>query len=674
MEERYLLAIERIRQIPNEKILPCTFSEFFEREAEFLIFADKIYTQVLNGELCKLELTQLRKINKRLYENPVDISNQYLNALSCEIRSAVSYIFEQDEYNLTIRLELFLEFYSAYVEAGEDINGVFQSEGYQEPEAETLKNILYFYVSDYSKRAAEEKIRQMVVPEDSFAGRLILQADWSDVSSLYLYGEKVTDIEERTLLHLNSLPKETLQKMADTFTEGYRIGFETCGKDISIKKTVEIRYNLGFEPMVLLAVKNFEKIGLNTVLRRGRMNLLFGRGINSVGFTGASRGRQYEFDHKDDAALILDAHLSNIKTEALKHAYEKYEKEARLFGGPAVIEVFGEDAPQYVTSPVAPKYSTAQQKIIRKAASENMKIQLRYIPEEERSFTIIAFPTPDIGEPYGEIFDETIRINTLDYMKYRNIQQKLIDALDRGEYVLLKGRAGNETNLKIELCKLKDPSSQTIFENCVADVNIPVGEVFTSPVLKGTEGILHVSSVILNGLEYRNLKVGIKDGMVEDYSLENFKTEEENRKFFYENVLFFHKTLPVGEFAIGTNTTAYTFGRKFGIAKKLPILIAEKTGPHLALGDTCYSHDEESPMYNPDGKEVVARENECSRLRDTKPDEAYFDCHTDITIPFDELAEISVVCRDNTVIPIIEEGRFVLPGTEELNEALEQLL
>ncbi len=38
----------------------------------------------------------------------------------------------------------------------------------------------------------------------------------------------------------------------------------------------------------------------------------------------------------------------------------------------------------------------------------------QYIKGEERSFTIIAYPVPEIGEKYEEIFDEIIRINTLD--------------------------------------------------------------------------------------------------------------------------------------------------------------------------------------------------------------------------------------------------------------------
>ena len=48
-------------------------------------------------------------------------------------------------------------------------------------------------------------------------------------------------------------------------------------------------------------------------------------------------------------------------------------------------------------------------------------------------------------------------------------------------------------------------------------------------------------------------------------------------------------------------------GRRYGITDKLPILIAEKTGPHFAVGDTCYSYEEDLVTRNPDGKQIVAR-------------------------------------------------------------------
>ncbi|MBO7336099.1 MAG: aminopeptidase, partial [Lachnospiraceae bacterium] len=231
---------------------------------------------------------------------------------------------------------------------------------------------------------------------------------------------------------------------------------------------------------------------------------------------------------------------------------------------------------------------------------------------------------------------------------------------------------GNETDITVELWKLKDPKKETIFENCTADVNIPVGEVFTSPVLKGTNGLLHVSKVFLNGLEYKDLKVRFKDGMTTELSVNNFKTEKENQDFLKERLLFNRESLPLGEFAIGTNTVAFAMAQKYGIQAKLPILIAEKTGPHFAIGDTCYSQAEDHKVYNPDGKEIVARENECSAKRESDPEKAYFGCHTDITIPYDEIGEIASVRADGSTVPIIKNGRFVVKGTEKLNEALEK--
>jgi hypothetical protein len=225
--------------------------------------------------------------------------------------------------------------------------------------------------------------------------------------------------------------------------------------------------------------------------------------------------------------------------------------------------------------------------------------------------------------------------------------------------------------MKVKLYPLTDSFKQTIFENCVADVNIPVGEVFTSPVLKGTKGILHVPRIYLNDLEYRELELEFEDGLIVGYNCKNFADEAKNKNYIKENLLYNREYLPLGEFAIGTNTTAYMMGRKFDIAPRLPILIAEKTGPHFAVGDTCYKMSEEVKTYNPDGKEIVARDNEISILRKTEPEKAYFNCHTDITLPYDEIKEISVYRKDGTVIPIIKDARFVLEGTQSLNDAFD---
>jgi hypothetical protein len=94
-------------------------------------------------------------------------------------------------------------------------------------------------------------------------------------------------------------------------------------------------------------------------------------------------------------------------------------------------------------------------------------------------------------------------------------------------------------------------------------------------------------------------------------------------------------------------------------------------GPHFAVGDTCYSFEEDIRVYNPDGKEIIAKDNEISINRKSDISKAYFGCHTDITIPYDELGEIVSVTEKGEEITIIKNGRFVLEGCEILNEPFE---
>ena len=47
---------------------------------------------------------------------------------------------------------------------------------------------------------------------------------------------------------------------------------------------------------------------------------------------------------------------------------------------------------------------------------------------------------------------------------------------------------------------------------------------------------------------------------------------------------------------------------------------------------------------------------------------AYFQCHTDITIPYDEIGLLEAVLPDGNGVAIIRDGRFVLKGCEELNK------
>ena len=675
-EMRYELAIERIENIKGENTVSEKYRDYFRTLADFALLVDKLKEKIENGEYYKFSIEELECWNTHLYDdvlgehyktsyaNPAFATEKFgieygrlLSFLYTELRGVISYAFEKKTEYLDILFELFIEVYNQFEEENE-------------PEYEHVRQTIYWYASDYCDVFLADRIKEQIDPEDNFAADLIMNSDFNDVRYLYYYGEYVSENEKRTAMHLNELPLETIQKMADVYTEGYRIGFVNTGKNLSKKATVNIRYTLGFERVIRIAIENFRKMGPKPTIYRAGVSVLTKRQHLKIGYYGGIANKQYEYDHKDDQALILDRQFMERKLEVMRTTYGQYKDLARRHAGPACMETFGEEPFTPVSKSEAVKLNDKQKEISLEYDSKSSQIVNSYIPGDERSFTIVAYPVPEIGDQYEEIFDEIIKINTLDAKIYEKVQQTIIDALDQGTSVHILGNNGNHTDLRVQLYKLKDPKKETIFENCVADVNIPVGEVFTSPVLEGTNGVLHVSQVYLNELLYKDLEVTFSNGMVADYSCKNFEHELENKEYFLDNVLYRHPTLPLGEFAIGTNTTAYVAAKKYNIADKMPILIAEKMGPHFAVGDTCYSWAEDIKVYNPNGKEIVARDNSVSIQRKEDVSAAYFHCHTDITIPYEELKSITVECVDGKEIEIIRDGIFVLPGTEILNEPL----
>lgn len=683
VRERLELSLDRIRSIKEEDArLP--YGIYFKRTAGFLGMIRELLTARGIGEKElpesweKLSLEELSDWNHRLYEDilPENYGESFANpdyAADClgkefgpllsflytELRGCIVYAFEMRLEYIAILCETFLEVYNLFTQAWEEEN--------ETPREQAVRDALYWYVSDYVDLHLPWRIREGLDPALSFAADIIMDSDLTDLRYLYQYGEYVSDSERRLAAFMASLPEETIEKMAHTYTEGYRRGFEVMGRDLSKKKTVVVEYQLGFERMIRRAVEQFRSLGLEPVCYRAAVESLNRRSNGKRGYYGTSANRQYDYDHRYDSALYMGNAFKERKLSILKTAYEEYKDLAAMCAGPAVVETFGEEEFEPVNKKTAFSLNDHQQELTLSYATASRQIVNQYMPGDETSFTIIAFPRPEIGPDFEEIFKETIRINTLDYDTYQKIQQTLIDALDQAEYVRITGREGNETDLTVHLHTLNDPSRETNFENCVSDVNIPLGEVFTSPVLEGTKGLLHVKEVYVREYLFKDLRLEFEDGRVTEFSCGNFDSGKELVK---QVILNGHSWLPLGEFAIGTNTAAYAMAKKYNIGSKLPILIAEKTGPHFAVGDTCYSFAEDSPMYNPDGKEVIARDNEISLLRKEDMSRAYFSCHTDITIPYNELGDITAVKADGSEILLIQAGQFVLPGTEELNRAL----
>ncbi len=684
--ERRELVRERIELLLAENTIKEPYLGYFTKLAGFLQKVFAIAEEIEAGNYRNKPEAELACDNQKLYEdilpenyetsyaNPAyavtcfgEKEGRYLAFLNAELRAAMVRVFEKRYFDITVTAELFVEIYNLYEDAyraGEP------DEAAKESLLSCMEEAVYYYAHDYSEIFLELRALEAYDSSYDFAYDIIMNADLSNTKYLYYYGEYITENEKKIAEYLATFSDEEVQAMADTYTEGYIRGFVTMGADLSIKSTILLRYPIGFERMMRCAVKNFEKIGKKVTISRAPQDVITKFPGRRPGYTATQANPQFDYDHRYDCALFMDNRFKEHKLDCQKNTWEKVKEEMAAYAGPAVVETFGEPDFEPVAKPECCKLDAQQENLMNAYRNESGMLAMNYIKDEETSFTIIAYPLPSIGEEFDAIFAETVKVNNLDNEEYKKIQQAIIDVLDSGETAVIRGMGENKTDLTVNLASLTAPDKQTRFENCTADVNIPVGEVFTSPKLRGTNGVLHVSSVYLNGLEYKNLTVSFKDGMIADYNCSNFDSEEENKRFVKENVLFNQATLPLGEFAIGTNTTAYRMGQKFNIQSKLPILIAEKTGPHFAVGDTCYSRSEDHAVFNPDGKEIIARDNECSILRKTEPEKAYYNCHTDITIPYDEVGLIAAVQEDGTEIPIIRDGKFVLAGTEKLNEDL----
>lgn len=552
-------------------------------------------------------------------------------------------VHERIKIHVEETIQLFTNYYSTYSTMSADFDVLLN----------VIKN---YYTSTMYTTLYSSIVKRFSTSFDHYTN-WVKNADLSDLRYLYYYGNYVSEDDLTTAKFLNSLSESKVKKVMEITAKAYIEGFAEGNKDYTKKETVLLIFHMGMERLARYLIFELE----NTYnLKVCVADVLSGK-----------FEQQYLYDHRFATSLFLNEDFIEEQIKTTKQCYVNLSELMKAGSGRIYIDSFGD-------IPFSPENKTECLKFNQKQIELNKELNAinsmnfsKYSNKEETSYCIVAFPSPVIGEFYEEIFDKTIEINSLDHNNWLHLQQIIIDILDQSEAVQVVGEGKNRTNITIQMNKLHDPLKESNFLNCGATQNIPVGEIFTSPKLEGTNGLLHLQEIYLRDLYYKDLKIEFTNGRISSYTCENYNNEDDNKRYIEENLLFPHKSLPMGEFAIGTNTLAYSMAKKYDIMSRLPILIIEKMGPHFAIGDTCFSREEEIPIYNPDGKEVVARDNEQSILRKNDPLKAYTQVHIDITLPYHEIRHLTAVLKHNEKINIIYNGRFVLKGIESLNQYLE---
>ena len=265
VSERYELVRQRVEEIAKDAKTAGEATEFFEKTAKHLVVLYTVADASLNGELATMKADEGQRLNEKLvsdicgsnydtsYANPtyaVSVlgkdAGQMLSALYTEIRNCVDAAFEGNLLKLCIYSELFVEIFNYFEE--------------EEVDQELVKSAIYSFHHDYTEVFNEEYVARLVNPDYDYYMDILMEADLSTPSYLYRYGRFIGGNELESVRFLNSLSEEEIKAMASTYTEGYRIGFEVTNKDIRKKKTVNIRYHVGFERVVRCAIENFRKI------------------------------------------------------------------------------------------------------------------------------------------------------------------------------------------------------------------------------------------------------------------------------------------------------------------------------------------------------------------------------------------------------------------------------
>jgi aminopeptidase len=665
VEANYEKDIEKIKDIDQKVCDPKTkeasflskLSDIILKFYDFEKMADESYFTKNTFAKIQKEFNSLSKElkpseYKRSYLNPDFAVSEFgsktgkvVYSVYSLFRQYRSYACEHKIYQMERYNRMFLEMYAQYSKTKK------LSENF-------LRDLVCKYEKRYDLDESVLAYKEMFGRDFTHYKEIVLNADPKDLRYLYRYNVNITENEIKTAEFFKDYSKKKLDILAKQIAKAYSNGFSNNGKDLSIKSTVLLRFSAGQEQLIKRLIYFLKKdYNLDSI----------------VGCPSSTPiNKQAMHDLKFANAVYFDAEHAEKKIDQISKTYKRIEDDLAEYSGIILVESFGEKPFSPETKKNAWSYDQDQQKAYRDLMNNNQQLRQKYLPRTETSFCIIAFPSPEIGDNFEKVFEDILEVNMLDSAKYEKIQKNIIDAIDKADSVRVKGKNGNLTDIVIKNQPLKNAKKQTNYCNCGADVNIPVGEVFTSPQLKETNGTLHIKETFLNGLKFKELRLDFKDGFISDYSCANFKNAEDNKKFIKENLIFPHKTLPIGEFAIGTNTLAYVVAQKYKILDVLPVLIIEKMGPHFAIGDTCFSHEEDKAVYNPiDNKEITARDNEMTLNRKTDHSKAYTGVHTDITLPYEDIEFITGITSDGKEIDIIRNGRFAVKGTEELNVPLD---
>lgn len=334
MNERYELSLERIRLIVSEESVKEPYRDFFQKTAAFILKLDGILDRVLSGNTENDSSDELEQKNTEIYRdvleehyktsyaNPAfavssmgDEIGKYLGVVYVEIRKGIRYAYMGKKEYLTINNELFVEIYNCF-------------ENEEVPNYRALRNILYWYVSDYFDIFVADRIESVVGEKDTLEKEILMQRNLRDLRYLYQYGEYISAVEMDKAEHFNELSETEIEYMAEKYANLF---FSECEE--AEGKVFSLAYPIGMERVVRKFVKIVENRGFRLNVYREAESLFTLSGPFAEGVFGTDANEQYYVDHAFDLGLILDKKIIERKLEVIRTSFEQKKEMSNRYAG-----------------------------------------------------------------------------------------------------------------------------------------------------------------------------------------------------------------------------------------------------------------------------------------------------------------------------------------------------
>ena len=720
---------------PGDKNFRDRMMRYSKYWGEYLVYACSLEEKRSTDYLNYASLQELKEEQKKLYQ---DLSVEgymtgfagtaNLNNQAKEVGEALSMFsalfLKAPEEAIKHRRFRLLKLMDLYVELSKRISGKGQVK------AESLISLYQdFWRNDLSER---ESIffTEHFSPADEYLTDIVTGCNLMEPYYLYEMNLPISETEMGWYKAFHEMDDSLIAEAAASLADSFEADLKnrevqhpyrrySDSEDYTVKrKVVAIDYPAGCE---LLAKCVAEKL-------KEKDYVPFIRHIETQAVSPA-----YLRDHNGDMMRFPISEAESITDECAEKC--AVDNEALLKGFAGTIRILqGVEAVRMVAEPRGKGPGGKPQRLfgrysVRQSEKKAQEVQalkerfLNHVSEKGQlsqcAMVSMILPAYEASETFGDKLTKYLKLASAKIYAERP-QQVLCDALDRGSFVYLAGKDGNETDLLVALHPIRNPQAET---NFLADSGagvLPGGSVYTIPQLGETNGILHLAEANVGGTCFRNLKLVFEEGVICDYSCDNFETEAENRQLIRNKLLRQTDSLPISELAIGTNTDAYKALCEADGWQDLEGLLRRSLMPSIVIGEEtpgirgsvrynagnaktvlsgdaeelkteelnpaataekteekAEAKDEEKPEAaveeaKPEDKAEVKPEakpeaNAETETAEAKPQERRAKVSWRLSIPFESIAQLSVITEEGNRTDIMREGVFVLIGTDRLN-------